>query len=73
MLAIVTHHVWASGSEASVTDERLIGMSDPTFAVPDAVLDDLRARLQNTRRPSAVEGQGWARGTDISLPERHEG
>ena len=36
-------------------------MSDPTFAVPDAVLDDLRARLQNTRWPSVVAGQGWGR------------
>jgi hypothetical protein len=40
-------------------------MSDPTFAVPDAVLDDPRARLQNTRWPSVVTGQGWARGTDL--------
>jgi len=40
-------------------------MSDPIVAVPDAVLDDLRARLQNTRWPSVVEGQGWARGTDL--------
>ena len=39
-------------------------MSDPTFAVSDGVLDDLRVRLQNTRWPSAVAGQGWARGTD---------
>jgi pimeloyl-ACP methyl ester carboxylesterase len=41
-------------------------MSDPIFEVPDAVLDDLRARLQNTRWPSAVEGQGWSRGTDLA-------
>ena len=40
-------------------------MSDPIFAVPDAVLDDLRARLQNTRWPSVVAGQGWSRGTDL--------
>jgi pimeloyl-ACP methyl ester carboxylesterase len=40
-------------------------MSDPIVAVPDAVLDDLRARLQNTRWPSVVEGQGWARGPDL--------
>ena len=33
--------------------------------VPDAVLDDLRTRLQNTRWPSVVEGQRWARGTDL--------
>jgi pimeloyl-ACP methyl ester carboxylesterase len=40
-------------------------MSDPIFAVPDAVLDDLQTRLQNTRWPAVVEGQGWARGTDL--------
>jgi microsomal epoxide hydrolase len=40
-------------------------MSDPIFPVPDAVLEDLRERLQNTRWPSVVEGQGWARGTDL--------
>ena len=40
-------------------------MSDPIFAVSDAVLDDLQARLQNTRWPAVVEGQGWARGTDL--------
>jgi pimeloyl-ACP methyl ester carboxylesterase len=40
-------------------------MSDPVFAVPDAVLDDLRMRLQNTRWLSVVEGQGWDRGTDL--------
>jgi pimeloyl-ACP methyl ester carboxylesterase len=41
-------------------------MSDAIWAVPDAVLDDLRERLQNTRWPSVVEGQGWARGTDLA-------
>ncbi|HEX3206894.1 MAG TPA: epoxide hydrolase [Propionibacteriaceae bacterium] len=40
-------------------------MSDSNLVVPDAVLDDLRGRLQNTRWPSVVEGQGWARGTDL--------
>jgi pimeloyl-ACP methyl ester carboxylesterase len=40
-------------------------MSDPIFAVSDAILDDLRARLQNTRWPSVVQGQSWARGTDL--------
>ena len=39
-------------------------MSDPILAVPDAALDDLRRRLENTRWPSVVEGQGWTRGTD---------
>ena len=29
-------------------------MSDPRFGVQDAALDDLRARLQNTRWPSVV-------------------
>jgi len=40
-------------------------MSDSNLVVPDAVLDDLRGRLQNTRWPSVVEGQGWTRGTDL--------
>jgi len=48
-----------------VPNEKLIGMSDPIFDVPDAVLDDLRARLQNTRWPAVVPGQGWGRGTDL--------
>ena len=40
-------------------------MPDPIFQVPDAVLDDLRARLQNTRWPEVMAGQGWSRGTDL--------
>lgn len=32
--------------------------------VPDAVLDDLRARLARTRWPATVRGVGWDRGTD---------
>jgi hypothetical protein len=34
-------------------------MSDPIFAALDAALDDIRARLQNTRWPSVVAGGGW--------------
>jgi pimeloyl-ACP methyl ester carboxylesterase len=32
--------------------------------VSDSVLDDLKARLDNTRLPSAVAGAGWAYGTE---------
>ena len=46
-------------------DGRLVDVTDSTFAVSDAVLDDLRTRLQSTRWPSVVEGQGWSRGTDL--------
>jgi pimeloyl-ACP methyl ester carboxylesterase len=43
-------------------------MSHPIFAEPDAALDDLRARLQNTRWPSVVAGRGWERGADVDYP-----
>jgi pimeloyl-ACP methyl ester carboxylesterase len=33
--------------------------------VPDPVLDDLQARLQNIRWPAVVGGQGWTRGIDL--------
>ena len=50
-------------------DERLDGMSEGIvpgiLPVPDAVLDDLRARLHDTRWPAAVAGRGWARGVDL--------
>src|SRR5512133_3571219 len=38
--------------------------------VPNAVLDDLRMRLHNTRWSGAVEGQGWARGVDLDYLRR---
>jgi pimeloyl-ACP methyl ester carboxylesterase len=71
MLAIVTHRPdrpaasEASNRAPSVPDERLAAVSDSNLVVPGAVLDDLRGRLQITRWPSVVEGQGWARGTDL--------
>jgi epoxide hydrolase len=38
---------------------------EPTsIAVPDAVLDDLRARLDRTRLPNQIDGVGWEQGTD---------
>lgn len=40
-------------------------MAPYLIEVPDDVLDDLRARLGRSRWPSAVEGAGWDRGTDI--------
>ncbi len=33
--------------------------------VPDAVLDDLRARLARTRLPNQVDGAGWSQGTEL--------
>jgi pimeloyl-ACP methyl ester carboxylesterase len=45
-------------------------MPDPFPGVPDAVLDDLRARLRNTRWPAVAAGQGWTRGTDLDYLRR---
>ena len=44
---------------------------DPTairpfeIAVPDAVLEDLRARLARTRLPDQLEGADWDYGTEL--------
>ncbi|MDP6582799.1 MAG: epoxide hydrolase, partial [Vicinamibacterales bacterium] len=35
-----------------------------TIEVPDAVLDDLQTRLDNTRLPDQLDGVGWDYGTD---------
>lgn len=35
-----------------------------TISVPDAVLDDLHARLDRTRLPNQIDGIGWAQGTE---------
>ncbi len=37
-----------------------------TIAVPDAVLADLRARLERARWPDEVPGEGWRYGTDLA-------
>ena len=37
------------------------------LAVPDAVLDDLRARLEATRWPDAIPASGWEYGTDLDF------
>ncbi len=36
-----------------------------TISIPDAVLADLKTRLQNSRFPEPLQGDGWALGTDI--------
>jgi pimeloyl-ACP methyl ester carboxylesterase len=40
------------------------------IAVEAAVLDDLRARIRNTRLPGAAPGEPWAQGTDRAWLER---
>ena len=37
-----------------------------TIAVPDAVLDDLRARLERTRWPEPLPGEPWSHGADVA-------
>jgi pimeloyl-ACP methyl ester carboxylesterase len=37
-----------------------------TIAVPDAVLDDLRDRVQRTRWPEPAPGEPWGQGTDLA-------
>jgi hypothetical protein len=39
-------------------------LSEFRVDVPDAVLDDLRLRLERTRFPNAIDGVGWEQGTD---------
>lgn len=34
--------------------------------IPEAVLDDLRHRLERTRFPNEIEGAGWSYGTDLA-------
>jgi microsomal epoxide hydrolase len=46
-----------------------VSIDDFRVAVPDAVLDDLRARLVRTRFPSEVPGGGWSQGTPRSYLE----
>jgi pimeloyl-ACP methyl ester carboxylesterase len=36
-----------------------------TISIPDTVLADLKTRLQNSRFPEPLQGDGWALGTDI--------
>ncbi len=38
-----------------------------TVSVPEAELDDLRARLRATRWPEALPGTGWDDGTEVDL------
>jgi epoxide hydrolase len=38
-----------------------------TIDVPEQVLDDLRARLERTRLPNAIDGIGWDQGMDREI------
>ena len=48
-----------------MTETAPIRVQPFTIAVPDSVLDDLRARLQNTRFPDPAPGPPWSQGTDL--------
>jgi microsomal epoxide hydrolase len=37
-----------------------------TIRIPDAILADLRARLDRVRWPDAIPGAGWQYGTDLT-------
>ncbi len=37
-----------------------------TIAVPEPVLDDLRARLTDARFPDELDGSGWTYGTNLT-------
>jgi epoxide hydrolase len=40
------------------------------IAIPDADVEDLRARLARTRRPHALPGVGWERGVPADYLEQ---
>ncbi len=42
-----------------------------TIDIPDTVLDDLRARLHNTRWPEAEPVDDWSQGTPLTFMSIH--
>ena len=53
--------------DASMTDTAVDPMAIRPFAidVPDAVLEDLRVRLERTRFPDQLDGAGWDYGAEL--------
>lgn len=53
-----------SGRDRAAGRDPALGIEPFTVAVDAAVLDDLRARIRNTRFPEPAPGAPWAQGTD---------
>jgi microsomal epoxide hydrolase len=60
---IIAAALAASGTSVSAQADAIRPF---TIHVPDAVLDDLKARLARTRLTDPLQGSGWTHGTDIA-------
>ncbi|HEY6592709.1 MAG TPA: epoxide hydrolase [Asanoa sp.] len=56
----------ATDTEATGIYDRRVRNDPYVIDVPDAVLDDLRARIRNTRWPQPAPGAPWSQGTDLA-------
>jgi len=63
LLAAAT--LYAAATEAAAQPAATDAVRPFTIRIPDAALADLKARLDKTRLPEPLQGDGWTHGTDI--------
>jgi pimeloyl-ACP methyl ester carboxylesterase len=52
-------------SSTTATGQPAAGIRPFRIEIPQAILDDLQARLERTRWPSQIPGTGWSRGVPV--------